>query len=52
MHILKKENKTLEKKFNKIFEFLKAKFSENDISELNKFMDLDDEKDTIQKNRT
>lgn len=50
MHILKKENKTLEKKFNKIFEFLKAKFSENDISELNKFMMT--KKIQFKKNRT
>ena len=49
MHILQNQNNELGKKYNKIFKFLKDKFSETDLSELNEFMDLDGGKGKIQK---
>ena len=41
VHNLQNQNKEQEKKFNKIFELLKEKFPETDLSELNELMDLD-----------
>ena len=49
VHNLQNQNKEQEKKFNKIFELLKEKFPETDLSELNELMDLDGGKEKTSK---
>ena len=49
VHNLQNQNMEQEKKFNKIFELLKEKFPETDLSELNELMDLDGGKEKTPK---